>query len=233
MSNETRLKFLLTIVKKVPVENKIKFFRKIGFFGTLANLKQILPLNQYVEEAVRITARGASLKIILRAFENDREIASLDIEIFKEVLEQLERDCDSMTEADFADLERLRERIQKTAGLDYEAEKKVCGCSHAETGQRLLEKWKLSETVCEAIGLHHSPDPTLVKIDFDLTGIIHLSDNFTRAIGIGNGGDNRIPRVHDAVAERYQGLLESNPANCFREISREMVKAGSFLNFLK
>jgi len=99
-------------------------------------------------------------------------------------------------------------------------------------GQWLLEKWKRSEDLCEAIGFHHNPRHTKSDVVFDLAGIIHLADIFTRAIGIGNGGDNRIPEISGVVAERFQGLLESNLVGCFREIPDAMKKASSFLKFL-
>jgi len=65
-----------------------------------------------------MAVRAASLKIILRSFENEKEISSLDIEAFREVLEELDRNYDSLKESDFANVEWLREKILRAAGQD-------------------------------------------------------------------------------------------------------------------
>ncbi|MBN1546342.1 MAG: hypothetical protein JW902_06760 [Syntrophaceae bacterium] len=117
MSNERRLEFLLMMINKVPEQTKIKFFQEIGFSGRLNNLKSILPVDRYDEEKVRMAARAASLKIMLRAFEDDEETHSLDIDVFREVLEKLERNYDSLAEDDLADPEMIREMLQRAAGM--------------------------------------------------------------------------------------------------------------------
>ncbi|MBN1546343.1 MAG: HDOD domain-containing protein [Syntrophaceae bacterium] len=132
--------------------------------------------------------------------------------------------------------DKFRETIDLTSREDilfYESEKRVYNYDHAQVGAWMLEQWKLSEDLCEAVGFHHSPSSDKVKLDGDMTAIVHLADIFTRAINIGSGGDNRIPEINGEVAVRYQGLLESNLVNCFEEVSREMKKAGSFLKFLQ
>lgn len=114
-----------------------------------------------------------------------------------------------------------------------DAEQQVLNSDHAEIGRWLAEQWGLADNLCEAIGYHHAPQPDKIKHDFELTAIVHLSDIFTRAIGIGNGGDNRIPEIQNEVVERYQGLMNCDLSILFQEISLEMEKAKSFLQFLK
>ena len=126
--------------------------------------------------------------------------------------------------------------IEKTSKEDIlfnEAEKEVYGFTHSEVGRWLAEVWKLPGSLCETIGYHHTPLPVLAKADFDMTAIIHLADIFARAIGIGNGGDNRIPEINKAVSLHYQSLLDGDLSRLFEEVHTEMLRARAFLSFLK
>ncbi|MEN9361206.1 MAG: hypothetical protein RL095_2741 [Verrucomicrobiota bacterium] len=42
---------------------------------------------------------------------------------------------------------------------DYDAERQVIGCDHAQVGGWLLENWKLDEEIRTVIGAHHAPHP--------------------------------------------------------------------------
>jgi len=126
--------------------------------------------------------------------------------------------------------------IDKTFKEDillYNAEKEVYGFTHSEVGRWLAEVWKLPGSLCETIGYHHTPLPVLAKADFDMTAIIHLADIFTRAIGIGNGGDNQIPEINKAVSLHYQSLLDGDLSKLFEEVRTEMLRARAFLSFLE
>ncbi|MFC1614809.1 HDOD domain-containing protein [Gemmatimonadota bacterium] len=114
-----------------------------------------------------------------------------------------------------------------------QAEKEVYGFTHAEVGQWLGEQWHLPESFCQTMGFHHNPRPILATADFDMTAIVHIADIFARAIGIGSGGDNRIPKVNSSVWMRYQDKLTDDLPGLFDEIQGEMTKAEVFLSLLK
>lgn len=115
--NEKRLEFLLLMLAKVPDDNKVKFFQEIGFIGKMADLRTILPLKKYSEDKVKKAAQAASIKIILKTFKEDEVIASLDIEVFKKLLDNFNQNHDTLTESDFGNLEYIEEKILRIAGL--------------------------------------------------------------------------------------------------------------------
>jgi len=117
--------------------------------------------------------------------------------------------------------------------LISEAEKKIYGFTHSEAGRWLGKKWRLPESFCDVIGYHHQPRPILARADYEMTAIVHLADIFARAVGIGSGGDNRIPGVDPSVWMRYQDKLTGDLPGLFDEIQTEMSTAKIFLSFLE
>lgn len=57
----------------------------------------------------------------------------------------------------------------------YQAEMKIFGVSHAQTGAYLLGLWGFPDPVVEAVALHHYPCGN-TSDTFDLCGVIHLAD---------------------------------------------------------
>jgi len=55
-----------------------------------------------------------------------------------------------------------------------DAEKKIFGISHSEAGGLLASKWQFSDSLSEAILLHHTPEKA--KVNKDLVYIIYLAD---------------------------------------------------------
>ncbi len=53
-------------------------------------------------------------------------------------------------------------------------EKKLLGITHSEAGTLLAKKWKFSDSLCEVIQLHHTPEKA--KKNKDIAYIIYLSD---------------------------------------------------------
>lgn len=84
----------------------------------------------------------------------------------------------------------LRWRDEQDCSLQ-QAENKILGFDHTIVGARLAERWKLPVSLVAVIQYHHSPD--LVSIP--LVDILHLADLLSRALNIGNGGDNLIPEI--------------------------------------
>ena len=66
-----------------------------------------------------------------------------------------------------------------------EAEMKVLGFTHTDTGRMLGEGWNLAPLIVDTIRAHHSLSSMVLEPE--LVAIIHLSDRFCRARGIGYG----------------------------------------------
>ncbi len=79
------------------------------------------------------------------------------------------------------------------------AEDEVMGLNHALIGEWIMDKWRLPATIVRMVGDHHQPSQSSERRD--LIACIHLGDIFARAIGIGNGGDNRIPAIQPELVE--------------------------------
>lgn len=105
----------------------------------------------------------------------------------------------------------------------YQAEELVLGFTHTEVGQLLAEKWNLPPKLITIIAEHHHPDKS--GRYFQETSIIHIADIFCRALGLGSGGDERMPpRDPDAWAQFHfssqviEHLLQEID-NAFHDIS--------------
>ena len=89
--------------------------------------------------------------------------------------------------------EKVIQLVREKDMLIVEAEMQVLDLTHAQVGAWLATRWKLPQALVQMIGLHHKPElgNDLAKPVFT----IHLADIFVRAMGIGSGGDSKIPKV--------------------------------------
>jgi putative nucleotidyltransferase with HDIG domain len=88
-----------------------------------------------------------------------------------------------------------------------EAEQRVLGCTHAEIGGVLAERWKLPEAIVQATRFHHEPsslDPPEPLVD-----ITHLADSICVVLGVG-AGEGGQPRRADGGAVARSGLRGSD-----------------------
>ncbi len=121
------------------------------------------------------------------------------------------------------------EAAQKRGCLILEAEKELLGFNHSRVGSWLAEKWQLPSTLQHAISQHHRP--THAREDRDMVAAIHLGDIFARALGVGNGGDNRIPAIQPGVWQQY-GLTVSFLDESLEAIVDELKKAEDFFDLI-
>lgn len=70
------------------------------------------------------------------------------------------------------------------ASID-EAEMKVLGFSHTDIGRTLAEAWNFAPPIVDTIRAHHSLSTMVLAPE--LVAIVHLSDRFCRAKGVGYG----------------------------------------------
>jgi len=113
--------------------------------------------------------------------------------------------------------------------LLVEAEQEVMGLTHAVVGEWMMEKWRLPPTIVHMVADHHSPNSTTERRD--LITAIHLGDILARAMGIGYGGDIRMPAIDPAVASNY-GIDVDFFDQAVGRIIGEMGKAEDFFNLI-
>jgi putative nucleotidyltransferase with HDIG domain len=94
---------------------------------------------------------------------------------------------------------RITVRAREGRMLISEAEMEILGCTHAEIGRLLLDRWKLPVKLMNTIAFHHAP---LAAGGFALeTSIVHLADILARALQLGSGGDDRVPPLDTSAWE--------------------------------
>jgi putative nucleotidyltransferase with HDIG domain len=69
--------------------------------------------------------------------------------------------------------------------LICDAEMKILGFTHTDTGRMLSESWNLAPLIIDTIRAHHSLSSMVLEPE--LVAIVHLSDRFCRSRGIGYG----------------------------------------------
>jgi putative nucleotidyltransferase with HDIG domain len=92
---------------------------------------------------------------------------------------------------------RVVDRVRDRDGLIAAAEQEVLGCTHAEIGRLLAERWNLPPKLTDTIALHHRPlDAGPYALE---ASIVHLADILARALDLGSGGDRKIPPLDHAA----------------------------------
>lgn len=166
-------------------------------------------------------ACGAAAQSIARAIDfDDKEecfIAGLIHDIGKAILFQLVPE----------DFTRVTELADKTKSLFYDSECRLLGITHQEIGGILIEQWRLPIAIRNAVSNHHNPH--MVSGENKIAEIVHCADILARAMGYGNGGDNKIPMINDAVWESL-GLDRVDLARLFDSIENELEKSSAMFH---
>lgn len=83
---------------------------------------------------------------------------------------------------------KVHEALPESGQTLFMTEQALLGIDHAEVGARVLERWKLPESVVNAVASHHEPDRS--KPGFrGLAQLVHLADFACSALGVGEPGD--------------------------------------------
>jgi putative nucleotidyltransferase with HDIG domain len=94
---------------------------------------------------------------------------------------------------------RITERVRAEGVLISSAEQDLLGCTHADIGRLLAERWNLPAKLVGVIARHHTPAAAgAFAIE---SSIVHLSDILTRALDLGSGGDDQVPPLDKAAWE--------------------------------
>ncbi len=107
-----------------------------------------------------------------------------------------------------------------------EAEEKFLGITHQELGRYLADKWNLPESIADVISFHHKP--SLAENNKELTALVHLADNMTRQLLIGdfNWDDTATLdlEIIDILRLGDEEYLE-NFIYSYKELFEEQIKA--------
>jgi putative nucleotidyltransferase with HDIG domain len=128
------------------------------------------------------------------------------------------------------DFARVVSLVREKGILIRDAEQQLLGSDHAEVGAAVAEKWNLPSTLIKVIRFHHNP--SLANESMRMAAIAHLADALCRAIGLGNGGDSKIPKIDDGAWK----LLNPNRQlikSLFMEMEQEVASADGFSSFMK
>ena len=79
------------------------------------------------------------------------------------------------------------------------------------------------------MAVHHTPD--VATQSPGLAAVVHLADILTRALLVGSGGDQRIPRVSHAAWTRA-GVAVGEVDDLVREIAGEVRKIDAFIELI-
>jgi len=125
--------------------------------------------------------------------------------------------------------QEFEQAVQKTQEVPitiYQAEEEVLGFTHTEVGRLLAEKWNLPYKLTKIIAHHH--DPSKAGRFAEETSVVHLADIFCRALGLGSGGDERMPPLQpDAWA--YFHFSSAVIDHLLQEIDRTYYDISSVL----
>ncbi|MGB9710287.1 MAG: HDOD domain-containing protein [Thermodesulfovibrio sp.] len=83
---------------------------------------------------------------------------------------------------------------QEKESFLYEIERQYFGLTHAEVGGIIAKKWKFPQKLIEPIMYHHRPQ-LAEKFQME-TAIVHISNIFALARGVGYSGEIFVPSVH-------------------------------------
>jgi putative nucleotidyltransferase with HDIG domain len=127
------------------------------------------------------------------------------------------------------DYDQVIQKVREDKCLLQGAEKELLGFDHTTVGCWMAEKWKLPSGLLNAIKNHHRPEHA--REEREMVAAVHLGDILARSIGIGNGGDMRMPKIKQAIWQQY------NLSNYFldqslQEIICELNKAQDFFDMI-
>ncbi len=128
---------------------------------------------------------------------------------------------------DFAQVFRL---VKEKEILIREAEEELLGFDHAMVGGRVADKWNLPPALIKVIRFHHNPPQA--NESMRMAAIVHVADVLCRAVGIGNGGDSKMPCINKD-SWKLLGFNKQILKRLFSQMAREIINAKAFLSFVK
>lgn len=134
---------------------------------------------------------------------------------------------DTYFKEDFARVVRL---VKEKEILIRDAEQQLLDIDHAAVGGIVADKWNLPPALIKAIRFHHNPPRASESMR--IAAIVHLADVLCRAIGMGNGGDTKVPCINEESWELLN-LNKQTIKRLFSEMEEEVATADTSLPFVK
>lgn len=111
--------------------------------------------------------------------------------------------------------------------LSYlEAEEQHLGLTHQEVGRHLADRWNLPLSIADVISFHHKP--SLAEKNKELIALVHLADNMTKQLMIGDfcwdSSSALDPEVIDILRLGDEEYLE-NFIYSYKELFEEQLEA--------
>ncbi|MBE9546022.1 MAG: HDOD domain-containing protein [Proteobacteria bacterium] len=128
------------------------------------------------------------------------------------------------------DFGRVVRLVKEKEILIRDAEQQLLGIDHAAVGGVVADKWNLPPALIKAIRFHHNPP--LANESMRIAAIVHLADALCRAIGMGNGGDGKVPCINEESWELLN-LNKQTIKRLFSEMEEEVATADTSLPFVK
>jgi putative nucleotidyltransferase with HDIG domain len=124
------------------------------------------------------------------------------------------------------DFTRVFCMVEEKEILIREAEQELLGFDHAAVGGIVADKWNLPPALIKVIRFHHNPP--LANESMRMAAIVHLADVLCRAIGMGNGGDSKVPCINED-SWKLLGLSRQRMKRLFSEMEKEIANAKALL----
>lgn len=121
---------------------------------------------------------------------------------------------------------RIAARVAEGRLLISVAESEVLGCTHADIGRLLAQRWNLPAKLISIIEHHH--DPAAAGAWTVDASIVHLADILARSLSLGSGGDGLVPPV-DRYAWELLRLKTASLDAIMAGMLDEFDDIGSFL----
>ncbi|HAR63478.1 MAG: HD family phosphohydrolase [Candidatus Margulisiibacteriota bacterium] len=165
--------------------------------------------------AAKVIAKKIGIKDIEKAF-----IGGLLHDVGKLILDQFIHQ----------DFEKVMTYVNEKDCLFLDAENTILQVTHSEIGGWLGEKWKLPTDLVQIISLHHQP--LYAKEETKLACVVLLADIIVRALGIGFGGDNKIPIIDESIWNEL-GISFIMIEKVMNEVYDEIERSGYFMSIVK
>jgi putative nucleotidyltransferase with HDIG domain len=98
--------------------------------------------------------------------------------------------------------EQARQSLIKARKDDLfseQAELAVFGLGHSTIGSMVAQHWRFPTVICQAIALHHAPEPAPAGQRLSLSGLVHVADAVAHALDLSQADDEAVPPLQPAV----------------------------------
>ena len=113
--------------------------------------------------------------------------------------------------------------------LLLDAEKELMGVTHSQVGGWIIDKWRLPSSILQMVKYHHTPSQASERRE--LVNSVHLGDFIAKGLGVGNGGDDKMPPLHQSVVSQYS-IDPAFMEKCVDRTLKELARAEDFFELV-